>query len=93
MSNINIEIPHAHSPAEVQRRVAVFGETLAKYGARLVWNGNHAEIQGIGVSGEVSNDPGRLKLSLKLGLAARVAGVDPVRLEESIRKKLAEALG
>jgi putative polyhydroxyalkanoate system protein len=93
MSSIHIEIPHTHSPVEVQRRVSVFSDTLAKYGARLVWKGSRAEIQGIGVSGEVNNDPGRLKVSLKLGLVARVAGVDPVRLEGSIRKKLAEALG
>lgn len=92
MANVNIEVPHSHPVPEVLKRLAGFTEDLSKYGARLVWKGNRAEVHGLGVSGEVNNDPGRLKVALKLGLAARVAGVDPVRLEASIRKRLEAAL-
>lgn len=92
MSQVKVEVPHAHSQAEVRKRLTTFGEDLAKYGAKLVWSGERAEVQGMGVSGEVSNAPGLLRVVLKLGLAARVAGVDAGRLEASIRKRVEAAL-
>jgi hypothetical protein len=45
-----------------------------------------------GDAGGVHAEPALVRVSLKLGLAARVAGVDPVRLEKSIRRRLEEAL-
>lgn len=92
MSTVQVEVPHALPPAEVQARLARFSEDLGRVGARLVWKGARAEVQGIGVSGDVHCEPGRVRVALKLGMAARIAGVDPVRLEATLRRRLEEAL-
>ena len=92
MANVNVEVPHTHSTMEAQRCLSGFSEDLAKVGAKLVWRGDRAEVQGLGVSGELRNDPGRIRIALKLGLAARVAGVDAARLEGTIRRRLEAAL-
>lgn len=92
MSAVKIEVPHAHPPAEVRARLAAFESDLSRFGARLVWKGDHAEVKGIGVSGDVTCAPGAVQVALKLGLAARAAGVDPARLEKTIRRRLTEAL-
>lgn len=92
MSTVHVDVPHAHPLSEVQTRLAGFSEDLGRFGARLVWKGARAEVHGIGVSGEVTCDPGRVRVALKLGLAARAAGVDPVRLEATLRRRLEAAL-
>lgn len=92
MSTVNVEVAHSHTLAEVQSRLAGFSEDLGRFGARLVWKGVKAEVTGMGVSGDVICDPGRVRVALKLGLAARVAGVDPVRLEATLRRRLEAAL-
>lgn len=92
MANITIEVPHSHSVPEVQRRLSGFSDDLQRFGASLKWKANRAEVQGLGVSGEVVCEPNRLRITLKLGLAAKIAGVDPVRLENTIRRRLEAAL-
>ena len=92
MSNVRVEVPHSLPIHEVQARLAPFSEMLGKVGAKLVWKGNKAEVQGMGVSGEVLNEPGKVVVTLKLGMMARAAGVDAGRLEGSIRRRLGEAL-
>ena len=92
MSNIRVEVPHALPTTEVQGRLANFSETLSKFGAKLIWKGNRAEVQGVGVSGEVVAEAGKVVVALRLGLMARAAGVDAARLESSIRRRLGEAL-
>lgn len=92
MANIQIDVPHRLGATVAQSRLAGFAEDLARVGAKLQWKGTRAEVHGLGVSGEVHAEPTLVRISLKLGLAARVAGVDPVRLEKSIRRRLEEAL-
>ena len=62
-----------------------------KFRVRLAWEGDNAVIKGIGVSGDVRVMDDHVELVLKLGLAARAAGVDPKRLEKAITRRLAEA--
>ena len=92
MSNVRVEVAHTLPAAEVPARLAGFSGMLSKYGVKLTWKGNRGEVQGLGVSGDVSLDPGKVVVSLKLGLMARAAGVDAARLEAGIRKRLEEAL-
>lgn len=92
MSTVNVQVNHPHPLSEVQSRLAGFSEDLGRFGAKLVWKGAKADVVGLGVSGDVSCDPGRVTVALKLGLAAKMAGVDPVRLEASLRRRLEAAL-
>jgi putative polyhydroxyalkanoate system protein len=92
MANVHIEVPHRLGATVAQSRLSGFAEDLARVGAKLQWKGTRAEVHGLGVSGEVHAEPTLVRISLKLGLAARVAGVDPARLEKSIRRRLEEAL-
>lgn len=92
MANITVEVPHSHSVAEVQRRLSGFSDDLQRFGASLKWKANRAEVQGFGVSGDVVCEANRVRVTLKLGLAAKVAGVDPTRLENTIRRRLESAL-
>ena len=92
MSNLRVEVSHPHSVQEAQRRLSSFSADLAKVHAHLNWKGTRAEVSGVGVSGEVSLDPGKVVVALRLGLVARAAGVDPVRLETSIRRRLEAAM-
>lgn len=93
MAAIRIEQPHALPLDEVKARLADFEANLAKVGAKLDWSGPKAAIKGIGVSGDVTWRPDAVLVDLKLGFLAKAAGVDPVRLEGTIRKRLAAALG
>lgn len=92
MSNVRVEVAHSLSPSDIPGRLATFSQDLSKVGAKLVWKGTRADVSGIGVSGDVSAEPGKVIVNLKLGMMARAAGVDPVRLEASIRRKLEAAL-
>jgi hypothetical protein len=64
---------------------------MGKYGAKLIWTGNSAELKGPGVGGNVTIEAQLVEITVKLGMLARAAGVDPARLENSIRKRLVGA--
>ena len=66
---------------------------LKKFGVRLAWSGPAARIKGTGVSGSIQTSDSEVEVNLKLGLVARAAGVDAKRLEASLARRLAEALG
>ena len=92
MSKIKVSQGHTLSRDEARQRLGSFEETLQKYGAKLDWNGDRAEVKGIGVSGDVTVRDENVEISLKLGLIAKAAGVDPVRLQASIEKRLKAAM-
>lgn len=91
MSTIDIRHRHTVPAAESRARLAPFEESLGKYGARLDWRGNRAEIKGTGVSGDVRLEDNLVSITVKLGLLAKAAGVDAAKLEGSIRKRLEAA--
>jgi hypothetical protein len=92
MSQVRVEVSHQVPVTEIPGRLASFSQNLAKVGASLTWKGPRADVKGPGVSGEVVCGADRVTVLLQLGMLARVAGVDPGRLEQSIRKRLTEAL-
>ena len=91
MSAIKVRVPHGSSRSEARDKLGVFEQMMGKYGVSLRWSGDAAEIRGMGVSGRVSVDDAEVEVSLKLGMMARAAGVDPSRLQRSIAKRLGEA--
>ena len=91
MSEVRINQPHKVSPEEARVRVQSFEEMLSKYGVSAVWSGNQATLKGTGVSGSIAVQPTHVEIVVKLGMMARAIGVDPVRLEASIKKRLQAA--
>ncbi|MCO4772406.1 MAG: polyhydroxyalkanoic acid system family protein [Deltaproteobacteria bacterium] len=91
MSTIKVNQPHALPKDEAKSRLAVFEESLGKYGVKLDWSGHKAKLKGTGVSGgaEVADD--NVNITVKLGFLAKAAGVDAGKLEASIKKRLAAA--
>jgi putative polyhydroxyalkanoate system protein len=91
MSEVRISQPHNVSADEARRRVQSFEEMLRKYGVSAAWSGNQATLKGTGVSGSIAVQPRSVDIVVKLGMMARAIGVDPVRLEASIKKRLGAA--
>lgn len=92
MSNVTVRQSHSLSVAEARSRLSVFEETLGKFGVKLKWKGDRAEIDGTGVSGGVTVAAGHVSVDIKLGLLAKAAGVDAGKLQGSLEKRLAAAL-
>lgn len=91
MSEVRIHQPHKVSAEEARVRVQNFEEMLRKYGVSTLWSGNQATLKGTGVSGSIAVQPNNVEIVVKLGMMARAFGVDPVRLEASIKKRLQAA--
>jgi len=70
--------------------MAPFEEMMGKFGVTLAWSGDTAQIKGMGVSGTVTVDDTQVEISLKLGMMAKAAGVDPARLQRTIARRMAE---
>jgi putative polyhydroxyalkanoate system protein len=92
MSHLTVRQPHSLSTDEARRRLASFEEMLAKYGVKLNWKGDRAEIDGTGVSGGAVVTKSDVTIEIKLGFLARAAGVDADKLRGSVEKRLAAAL-
>ena len=90
MSQVRVVHPHTLPADEARGRLGDFSSLLAKYGVKLDWKGNHGQIKGTGVSGDVRVTDAEVDITVKLGLVAR-AVVDSARLEKSIRKRLVAA--
>lgn len=93
MPEIHIVEPHQLPVDEARQRLGGFGEILQKYGVRLDWKGSQAHLAGVpGVGGDVDVRPDAVEVRVKISRLITAMGLDPVRLESTIRKKLGEAL-
>lgn len=92
MSAVVVRKPHQLPAAEARRRIGLVEKKLGEFGIRLVWTGDRATIQAPGVSGDATLGADFVEISLKLGLVARLAGVDAARLERAIARRLEQAL-
>jgi len=88
MSKISVRHDHTLNIEESRKRIEHFESYMGKYGAKLIWTGNTAELKGPGVGGGVVIADQVVEITVKLGMLARAAGVDPSRLEGSIKKRL-----
>lgn len=92
MSEIRVVQPHTTTVDDAIQRISAFESLLQKYRVKAVWKGSSAQIKGTGVSGSIDVSPREATVKVKLGMLARAAGVDPKKLEASIRKRLKSAL-
>ena len=92
MSTIKVVETHQSAPEEIKSGLTQFEEMFSKYGVKLQWNGSDATLSGP-VSGSISIRPAEIEVAIKLGMMAKMVGIDPQRLEASIRKRLKSALG
>ncbi len=91
MADVRVTQAHSLSPDEAIQRIGSFEEMMSKYGVKAKWKGHSAQLKGMGVSGSIDITNSAATVVVKLGMMARAAGVDPARLEGSIRKRLAAA--
>lgn len=92
MSTVVVKERHTLPVDQVKGRLGAFESDIAKYGLKLVWSGNNAELKGTGASGDVKVTASDVTVTVKLGMMAKVAGVKPELLEKSIEKRLKAAL-
>ena len=71
--------------------MADFEEMMKKYGVNARWSGGHADLKGTGVKGSIEVSESSVRVELKLGMLAKAAGIDPIRLEKSISRRLKAA--
>jgi len=91
MSDVRVAEPHNTTADDAVGRVGDFEDMLRKYGVKAAWKGNSADLKGTGVKGTIDVTATEVVVELKLGMLARAAGIDPKRLEASIRKRLKAA--
>ncbi len=91
MSNVHVIESHSLPIEDAKKKLSSFEEMLKKYMLSIEWNGHHAQIKGP-VSGSISLTPHQVEVEIKLGMMAKMMGIDPERLSQSIRKRLKENL-
>ena len=91
MSTIKVVESHQKSSVEIKTGLSQFEEMFSKYGVKLSWIGDQATLSGP-VSGSINIGSDELTVTIKLGMMAKMVGIDPQRLETSIRKRLRVAL-
>jgi len=92
MADISVRESHSLPPAKAIKAVQTWELQMKKYGVKTQWKGQSAEVKGVGLSGSIEVTATEVVVDLKLGTLARMAGIDPVRLESSIRRRLKESL-
>ncbi len=92
MADVRVTQSHSLSRDEAKQQMAGFEEMMKKYGVSAKWSGGHADLKGTGVKGSIDVSDSKVQVELKLGMLAKAAGIDPARLEKSIRRRLKEAL-
>lgn len=90
MANIDIERTHALGLEEVRKRVSSMEDKLKeRYGVRLTWRGDEAEVKASGVAGTIAIADAKVSINLKLGLMMKpLAG----KIREAMEKQLDKAL-
>ncbi len=91
MSTIKVTQSHNLPLDQARDKLKDFEQSMSKYGVSAKWSGNKATLKGLGVSGGIALSPSEVGISLKLGMMAKAAGVDPARLQASIEKRLKAA--
>jgi len=92
LSNVQVDQPHNLGVEGAKKKLEGFAEDLKKYGMTLAWKGDEADLKGIGASGSVKVTESSVAVVVKLGMMAKAAGVKPDKLQDSIAKRLKNAL-
>ena len=93
MPEIRVVEPHQLSVEEARQRLGGFEEMLAKYRVRLDWQGDRGKLGGVpGVGGDVHVRPNEVEVNVSLSRMVTMMGLDPKKLEATIKRRLGEAL-
>ncbi len=93
MSSVVVERAHSLSADELRKALVPFEDEIrSKYGLQMDWRGSVALMKGTGASGQIDLLPASVKVTVKLGMIARAAGIKPERVKASIEKRLDAAL-
>jgi putative polyhydroxyalkanoate system protein len=92
MNGVRIHEPHALGTRRAVQVIQGLEHHLAKYLVSLDWTGDQARIRSAAVSGDVQVDEKTIRIRVDLGILARLARVDPVRLEAAILRRLRAGL-
>ncbi len=91
MAEVRVSVPHSLPVPQAIEKVKAFEDMVSKFGVSTHWNGHHADLKGAAASGSIDVTPSEAVIVVKLGMFARAAGVDPAKLEGSIRRRLESA--
>ena len=91
MASVKVIESHSLPVEDAVERLSVFEEMVSKYGVTLKWDGPHADLKGMAVSGTIDVTDTDVTIELKLGMLAKAAGVDGERLKGSISKRVRTA--
>ena len=91
MSKVQVRETHNKSVEEVKAGITEFETMLSKYMVKMDWKGDRAILSGP-VSGSLAITNQDITVEIKLGMMAKMAGIDAQKLEGSIRKRLRSAL-
>ncbi len=93
MATVSVTQEHSMGAGPAKAALGDFESDMAKFGMKAVWSGNQAKMKGKGASGEIRVTDSQVTVTVKLGMLAKVAGVDSARLQQSIEKRLRAAVG
>jgi putative polyhydroxyalkanoate system protein len=92
VSDVKVVESHKLGVEGAKKALETFITDLAKYGMSLVWKGAQGELKGTGASGSVDVTDTQVTVLVKLGMMAKMAGIKPDKLQDSIQKRLKSAL-
>lgn len=93
LPEIRVVEPHQLTVPEARQRLGGFEELLSKYRVRLDWDGDRGRLGGVpGVGGEVEIRPNEVEVHVTVSRMITMMGLDPQKLEASIRRRLGDAL-
>ena len=91
MAKVQVREAHQKPADDVKAGIAELETMMSKYMVSIDWNGHNATLSGP-VNGEIKITDHDIYVEIKLGMMAKMAGIDAKRLEGSIRKRLRNAL-
>jgi putative polyhydroxyalkanoate system protein len=91
MADIEIERSHNLGLEELRKRLGTLEEKMQeRYGAKMQWRGDQADIKGPGFSGTLNLGETRVAVALKLNFVMRpLAGKIREAMEKQVDKALA----
>lgn len=93
MSTITVKESHSLSIEQLKSKLKPFEDEIAnRFGMKIKWSGDRADLKGTGASGEVKVTNSDVTITVKLGMLAKAAGVKADLVEQSISKRLKETL-
>lgn len=92
MADVKVTEAHSLPVDEVKSRLGAFEQDISKYGMKLEWSGAEAKLKGVGASGDVKVTGSDVTVTVKLGMMAKAAGINPEKLSASIAKRLKAAI-